>query len=88
MEGLADQSRRSQEYSDECAKCTIEMSKEVSILREKISSLEMKIEELSVNVSSRGGVSLVSVSDESESAKARLADPLELLAQGEIFLSF
>jgi hypothetical protein len=34
------------EYSDECAKCTVEMSREVAALRATVAGLEAKIDDL------------------------------------------
>ena len=69
MKGLAEQSRASQECSDEC---TLELSKEVAALRSTVATLETRIAELS----SRPTAASVDV------VTAPLPDPVLLLQEG------
>jgi hypothetical protein len=71
MEGLAEQARRSQEYSDECAKCTIDLSREVAALRATVAGLESKVSLLSAASNGTG-----------PAPAAALSDPVSLLEQG------
>ena len=71
MKGLAEQSRASQEYSDEC---TLELSKEVAALRLTVATLETRIIELS----SRPSTSIADV------VTAPLPDPVLLLKGGNV----
>ena len=73
MKGLAEQSRTSQECSDEC---TIEMSREVSALRSMVSILEAKIDLL---ICRPEGASAVEVAP-----SAALPDPVQLLQKGNV----
>ena len=71
MKGLAEQSRASQECSDEC---TLELSKEVAALRSTVATLEIRIIELS----SRPATAAVDV------VTAPLPDPVLLLKEGSV----
>lgn len=72
MKGLAEQSRASQECSDEC---TLELSKEVAALRSTVATLEIRIVELS----SRPATTAVDVV-----VTAPLPDPVLLLKEGSV----
>ena len=86
MEGLADQARRSQEYSDECAKCTMDLSQEVASLRETVSSLEKKLSHFVENAAtlSEGSKSSENFVGVNEITKSEKVDPYVLLERGLI----
>jgi len=79
MEGLAEQARRSQEYSDECAKCTIDLSREVAALRATVAGLEAKVGDLAAAGTAAGGDGAAAAG-----AGAGLSDPFSLFEKGKL----
>ena len=73
MKGLTEQARASQECSDEC---TLEMSREVAVLRSAVAILESKIDELIGRP--------VGVAAASDDVTPALPDPVRLLQEGSV----